>query len=239
MREKLRTIAWSLIRRLSHLEIRGLENLPLEGGCLLASNHLGYLDAALYFAVLPRSDVKGLVASTYRYVPILNWLVNRAGGIWLDREKSDFGALRQAAAYIQQGGLLGLAPEGFRSPTHQLIQGKVGAAFLAAHAGAVPVVPAAVTGTENVLRQLLRLKRPHFTLTFGEAFSLPPLERTDRSGSLQRNTDEIMCRIAILLPESYRGVYADHPRLHELAKERGKLPISEGAEFDRFNASPN
>ncbi len=220
MREKLRTIVWFVIQRLSRLEITGLENLPLEGGCLMVGNHLGYLDAALYFAVLPRSDVKGLVASTYRYVPILNWLVNRAGGIWLNRENSDFHALRQAAAHIQQGGLLGLAPEGVRSPTHQLIQGKVGAAFLAAHTGKVPIVPAAVTGTEKFITQLLRFKRPHFTLTFGKPFTLPPLERKDRAASLQRNTDEIMCRIAVLLPEQYRGVYADHPRLSELLREK-------------------
>jgi 1-acyl-sn-glycerol-3-phosphate acyltransferase len=219
MREKLRKIVWFLIQRLSHLEIRGLENLPLKGGCLMVSNHLGYLDAPVYFAVLPRPDVKGLVASTYRIVPILNWLVNRAGGIWLDREKSDFRALRQAAGYIQEGGLLGLAPEGFRSPTHQLIQGKVGAAFLAAHAGEVPIIPAALTGTENILAQLMQVKRAQVTLTFGEAFTLPPLDRKDRSGSLQRNTDEIMCRIAALLPAKYRGVYKDHPRLLELLNQ--------------------
>jgi 1-acyl-sn-glycerol-3-phosphate acyltransferase len=223
MREKLRAIVWFVIQHLSHLEITGLEHLPLEGGCLMVGNHLGYLDAALYFAVLPRPDVKGLVASTYRYVPILNWLVNHAGGIWLNREKSDFHALRQAAAHIQQGGLLGLAPEGVRSPTHQLIQGKVGAAFLAAHTGEAPIVPVAVTGTEKFVTQLLHFKRPYITLTFGQPFTLPPLERNDRAASLQRNTDEIMCRIAILLPEKYRGVYADHPQLGELLCEKQPL----------------
>lgn len=239
MRETLRAITSFLIQHLSHMEVAGLEHLPLEGGCLLVSNHLGYMDAVLYFAVLPRPDVKGLVASTYRYVPILSWLVNHAGGIWLNREKSDFRALRQAAAYIQQGGLLGLAPEGVRSPTHQLIQGKVGAAFLAAHAGAVPIVPAAVTGTENVLLQLLRLKRPQFSLTFGETFTVPSLDRADRATSLQRNTDEIMCRIAALLPERYRGVYADHPRLKELVNKEIFSARSREAEGEQIDPAPN
>jgi 1-acyl-sn-glycerol-3-phosphate acyltransferase len=50
----------------------------------------------------------------------------------------------------------------------------------------------------------------------GPAFKLPPLPREDREEVLKQYTDEIMCHIAALLPEKYRGVYADHPRLKEL-----------------------
>jgi 1-acyl-sn-glycerol-3-phosphate acyltransferase len=54
------------------------------------------------------------------------------------------------------------------------------------------------------------------TIRFGEAFTLPPLEREKRDAQLQAGIDEIMCRIAALLPESYRGVYAGYPRVKEL-----------------------
>jgi 1-acyl-sn-glycerol-3-phosphate acyltransferase len=78
------------------------------------------------------------------------------------------------------------------------------------------VVPMAITGSENSLKKMFTLQRPRVTVRVGQPFYLPPLERGDRDGSLQRNTGEIMCRIAALLPPAYRGVYANHPRLEEL-----------------------
>jgi len=81
------------------------------------------------------------------------------------------------------------------------------------------VIPVAVTGTEDelVLDQLKRLKRANVRVRVGRPFYLPRPKGQDREAILERNTDEIMCRIAALLPESYRGVYSDHPRLRELA----------------------
>ena len=114
--------------------------------------------------------------------------------------------------------MLGIAPEGTRSNDHQLIQPKTGVAFLAEKTDAL-ILPVAITGTENGLSRMLKLTRPKLTVTFGEAFHLPPVDRKNRDADLQRNTDEIMSRIAALLPESYRGVYAEHPRVRELLGE--------------------
>jgi hypothetical protein len=55
---------------------------------------------------------------------------------------------------------------------------------------------------------------------------LPPLGKNDRSESLERNTDEIMCQIAALLPENYRGFYSDHPRLQEIIRNKADLTIN-------------
>jgi len=65
---------------------------------------------------------------------------------------------------------------------------------------------------------LKRLHRPHILISIGPAFSLLPLpkEAQDRDEALKTDTDEIMCRIAALLPQEQRGVYSDHPRLKEL-----------------------
>jgi 1-acyl-sn-glycerol-3-phosphate acyltransferase len=81
-----------------------------------------------------------------------------------------------------------------------------------------PIVPVAITGTEDkaLLGNLKKLRRAHITLSAGPAFILPPLPRQNRDEALQQYTDEIMCRIAALLPETYRGVYTNHPRLKEL-----------------------
>jgi 1-acyl-sn-glycerol-3-phosphate acyltransferase len=89
--------------------------------------------------------------------------------------------------------------------------------YLAARSG-FPVFPVAITGTEDkvILANLIRLRKSPITLTAGKPFTLPPLPSKDRGEALQRYTDEIMCQIAAILPERYRGVYADHPRLKEL-----------------------
>jgi 1-acyl-sn-glycerol-3-phosphate acyltransferase len=63
---------------------------------------------------------------------------------------------------------------------------------------------------------LRRWRRPKVVISIGEPFTLPPIPGKDRDAALQAYTDEIMCRIAALLPPSYRGVYAEYPRLKEL-----------------------
>jgi 1-acyl-sn-glycerol-3-phosphate acyltransferase len=83
-------------------------------------------------------------------------------------------------------------------------------------------VPVAITGTEDkaLFGSIKRFRRAHITVTAGPAFTLPPLPRENRDEALKQYTDEIMCRIAALLPEKYRGVYANHQRLKELLEEQ-------------------
>jgi 1-acyl-sn-glycerol-3-phosphate acyltransferase len=83
----------------------------------------------------------------------------------------------------------------------------------------VPVIPVGLAGTEDSIQKLLTLRKPRLFANYGEPFMPPPIDRADREGSLQRNTDEIMCRIAALLPPQYRGFYANYPRVKELTKE--------------------
>jgi 1-acyl-sn-glycerol-3-phosphate acyltransferase len=137
--------------------------------------------------------------------------------IWVDRFNADFSAIREALSRLKKGGALVLAPEGTRSKTGALIEGRPGISYLAAKAG-VPIVPVAIVGSEDkvVVSYLKRLRRAPITIRIGEPFTLPPVPVKDREAALQQYTDEIMCRIAALLPVEYRGVYTDHPRLKEL-----------------------
>jgi 1-acyl-sn-glycerol-3-phosphate acyltransferase len=219
LRSLIRWIVCVLFKILTHLEVEGTENIPEQGGAILAANHLGRLDSPLALAVIARPDTTGLVADTYRANFILRPLIEAVHGIWLNRGEADLHALRAAREHLQKGGLLGIAPEGTRSTTGALMHAKTGVAYLADKAG-TPIVPAAITGTEDAVDRLLHLHRPRLGMRFGKPFHLPPLERNDRSAGLQRNTDEIMCQIAALLPACYRGVYADHPRLQELLHEK-------------------
>jgi len=197
------------------LEVIGLETVPQAGSYILATNHLSRLDSALIFCLLDRRDVTGMIGDSYQKSWIMRWLVEIVDGIWVNREEVDVGAMRETLAYLRKGGAIGLAPEGTRSHTGGLIPARPGVAYLADKAG-VSIIPVALYGTEHAFDCLRRLRRPSIHVRFGAAFVLPPVDRRERLAALQRNTDEIMCRIAAMLPEGYRGVYAEETRLQEL-----------------------
>jgi 1-acyl-sn-glycerol-3-phosphate acyltransferase len=202
-----------------HLDVTGMENLPSSGGYIAAANHLGRLDVALVYRLLDRRDVYLMVAEKYQKYAIVRWLVRQMDAIWVDRFGADFRALREMLNRLQRGGVLAIAPEGTRSQNGALIEGRPGVSYLAAKAG-VPILPVAATGTQDALvkEQLSHFRRAHITVRVGQPFMLPPLQGQDRDAALQEYTDEIMCRIAALLPPDYRGVYADHPRLRQLTE---------------------
>ena len=214
-RKILRAIIRLLLKLLTRFEVTGVENVPLKGAYLLATNHLNYLDSAIIVSQIEREDVTALAADKYKHNPLFRWFVNAFDGIWINREEADLNAMRASSDYLRTGGIVGIAPEGTRSRTGGLIPAKTGVAYLADKAK-VPVILCALSGTEKITRELLHLRRPRLKLQFGKPLELPPIERSDRDAALQRNTDEIMCQIAAMLPPQYRGVYADHPRLKEL-----------------------
>ncbi|MEW5871624.1 MAG: lysophospholipid acyltransferase family protein [Chloroflexota bacterium] len=209
-----------IIRLTTRLEIHGLERIPRSGSFVIASNHLGRLDPALVYHFLDREDIIMLVAEKYQKNPLLRWFARQLDAIFVNRFEADFNAVRQALKRLHQGGVLVLAPEGTRSPTAALIEGRHGVSFLAAKAS-VPIYPVALAGSEDrkVYPQLKRLRRAHVIVRVGEPFTLPPLSSKERDAVLHEYTGEIMCRIAALLPPEYRGVYADHPRLRELLSQ--------------------
>ena len=81
-----------------------------------------------------------------------------------------------------------------------------------------PVIPVALAGTEDrvFFDSLKHFMRTKVTVTIGDAFTLPPLPKKKKDEVLKEYTDEIMCKIAAMLPEKYRGFYAEHPKLEEL-----------------------
>lgn len=213
----------SLVKILTQYHIENGENLPVQGGALITTNHLSRLDTPFLLGITDRNDLVAIVAKKYRRKPFFKWILEKIGTmVWMDRENTDFAAIRDALDYLRQGALVGIAPEGTRSQeTKGLLEGKQGAAVLAARAN-VPIVPVSIIGSEKVNRAWARLRRPHVTIRVGKPYILPPMDRDNRQAWLTRYTDEIMCRIAALLPEQYRGFYADHPRLMELLSDNGQ-----------------
>jgi 1-acyl-sn-glycerol-3-phosphate acyltransferase len=193
---------------LTRREAHGLEQLPASGGFLLVFNHLTNYDPHLIFTLVRRPRAVGLVAADYRVRPFHRFLVERTGGLWLRRGAADRRALEVALNLLASGWMVGLAPEGRRSPTGTLQPGRPGAAFLALRSGA-PIVPVGVAGTERIGHP--SWLRVPVIIRFGEPFFLPRQAGRITRAQLQEATTTIMSRIAALLPERYRGVYAEDP----------------------------
>jgi len=219
----IRIITRFILRLIAHVELIDFDRVPETETVIAVTNHLGRLDAMLGFILIDRTDVIMMVAEKYEKVALWRWVGNKLNVIWINRFDADIHALRETTRRLKQGGILAVAPEGTRSPTESLQEGKPGAAFLAAKAN-VPHMPVVLTGTEDrVVKERLRhFKRLNITVRAGESFTLPPVDRKNRDAYLAEQTEEIMCRIAAYLPEKYRGIYADHPRLQELLAEIGE-----------------
>jgi len=215
----LRSIVRFLMKMITDIEVHGAEKMP-EGNFIAAANHLGRLDTAALLCVIDREDIIMPVAEKYKKHPLFGAIGRAANAIWLNRFEADYSALREILARMKQGGMLVIAPEGTRSKTEALQEAKLGVAFLASKSG-YPVLPVAVTGTEDrgIVENLKRFRRSKITVRAGEQFYIQVPHGKGREEAMRQATDEIMCQIGALLPEKYRGVYADHPRLKELEKQ--------------------
>ncbi len=209
----IRFVIWVVAR----VELKGYENIPPKGGFVLAVNHLGFLDAPLAYYALDNWNLFIPVAEKWAEYGILRWLGKHLNAIFVDRFNPDLRALREMMKRMEEGQTLVIAPEGTRARDEKMAQGKPGVAFLASRMG-WPILPVAISGSEDrlVLGNLKRFKRTAIRLTAGKTFTLPPFPKENREEKLQEFTDEIMCRIAVMLPEHNRGFYAEHPRLKEL-----------------------
>ena len=216
----LRSIIRFIMRFIADIESHGLEKLP-SGNVIVAANHLGRLDTAVILCLLDREDIIMAIAEKYQHHPIFGPIGRATNAIWLNRFETDFSALRQILERMKQGGLFVIAPEGTRSKTEAMQQGKLGVAFLASKSG-YPVLPVSVTGTEDrgVIENLKRFRRSKIVARAGNLIEVEIPKGKKREEAMREVTDEIMCQIGILLPEKYRGVYADHPRLKELLAQQ-------------------
>ena len=216
-------IVWLLrliIKLVANVEASGYENLPRNGGFVIAVNHLGFLDAPMAYYALNDWNLFIPVAEKWEESAILRWLGKHLNAIFIDRFNPDLKAMREMMKRMEEGQTLVIAPEGTRARDEKMAQGKPGVAYLASKMGWT-IVPVAISGTEDriVIGNLKRFKKTHIKLTAGKSFTLPPFPKENREEKLQEYTDEIMCRIAVMLPEHNRGYYAEHPRLKVLAAE--------------------
>jgi 1-acyl-sn-glycerol-3-phosphate acyltransferase len=220
MRNFIRWLIRLIFNLIARVEVRGYENLPKEGSYVIATNHLGFVDVPIAFYALDRWDMFVMIGEKWQNIGLFRWVGKYFNFVFIDRFNPDIKTLRKVISLMQENNILVIAPEGTRSRTGSLIEAKPGASYLATKLNR-PIVPVGITGTEDevLLDNLKKLRRSHFIVTAGPIFSLPPLPRENRDEALNQYTDDIMCHIAALLPEKYRGVYANHPKLKELLQK--------------------
>jgi 1-acyl-sn-glycerol-3-phosphate acyltransferase len=196
-----------LLRLVCRYHVIGRENFPAEPPYIIVSNHMSFWDIPA-INTPPPLPVIGMAARKYQGT-WKEFLFALFPLIWVDQFSADRRALQDSITVLKGGGVLGVAPEGTRSKTAQLIQGRSGVAFIATRAE-VPIVPAALWGTEKVLKR----PRPNVYVRFGKPFRLP--EGRAKGDQLDAYTEQIMCAIAALLPEQYHGVYAGNPLIEKM-----------------------
>lgn len=208
-----------IIKIVAKVKVSGYENLPEKGGFVIAVNHLGFLDAPMAYYALDNWNLFIPVAEKWEESAILRWLGKHLNAIFIDRFNPDLKAMREMMKRMEEGQTLVIAPEGTRARDEKMTQGKPGVAYLASKMGWT-IVPVAIIGTEDrvVIGNLKKFRKTSIQLVAGKSFTLPPFPKENREEKLQEYTDEIMCRIAVMLPEHNRGFYAEHPRLKELLR---------------------
>jgi 1-acyl-sn-glycerol-3-phosphate acyltransferase len=201
----IRGLAKLLFLVATRTTVTGLENFPRKGPALVVINHLGDADAVLMAAAIP-VEIEGLGKIELNEHWLAGPMLRAYGVIWVHRGRPDRKAIRAMLEGLAEGRMMALAPEGRQEVAGGLEEGTEGAAFLAMKSG-VPIIPVAMTGTENenIYGHIKRWRRARVTLSVGKPFFLQ--EQADRQKMMREGTRQIMESLANLLPESYRGIY--------------------------------
>lgn len=185
-----------------------LYKFPMHGPLIAIANHTGQIEVPMLFAHLQPRKLSGWAKVEAWNNWFLRWVFNIWGAIPVHRGEADMKALKLALKALEEGKIFGLAPEGTRNKTGQLIRAMPGTVIIALHSGA-PIIPIVHWGGEVYLKNLKRLKRTDFHIRVGDPFKLNVEGVKVTSEVRQQIVDEMMYEMAKLLPEEYRGVYSD------------------------------
>lgn len=207
-----------LVRLIWRPDVEGVENIPLTGPVLLASNHLAFMDSVVIPVVSPRKVVF-LAKSEYFTGTGLKGRLTKAwfegtGMVPVDRDdtKSAIGSLGIALDVLGRDEAFGLYPEGTRSRDGRLYRGRTGVAQLALVSGA-PIVPVGLVGTEKLQPAGSKLpRRVKVTVRFGEPIRVAGEYDGVAPGRARREiTDRVMTEIQRLSGQEEAGHYNERP----------------------------
>jgi 1-acyl-sn-glycerol-3-phosphate acyltransferase len=229
---------------LARTELSGAENVPASGAAILASNHVSILDS-FYLPLLLERPVTFAAKSEYFTGKrptdrVVGAYLRATKQLSVDRTGARAGQemLQAALGLLNQGALLGIYPEGTRSPDGRLYRGRTGVGWLALHAQ-VPVIPVAMFGTRRMLPPGQKLPRPgRITIKIGKPLQFE--EFFDQpAGARQRRavTDRVMEAIQELSGQEYVAMYAS-TRKEQLAAEKDAAGARRAAGQDHIDRDP-
>ena len=204
-----------VLRLIYRPQVEGLDNIPAHGPAILASNHLSFSDSIFLPLVVPR-HITFLAKSEYFTGKGLKgrltaWFYTVAGQVPIDRTDADSAqaALVTAERILADGKLLGMYPEGTRSPDGRLYKGKTGLARLALETG-VPVIPVAMIGTDVVNPPGSKMWRfGRVEVRFGKPMDFSRFEGLAGNRFIERAViDEVMYELMKLSGQEYVDIYA-------------------------------
>jgi len=204
-----------LLRVIFRPWVRGAQNIPATGAAILASNHLSFSDS-IFLPLQLRRPVTFLAKSDYFTGKgikgaLVRWFFKSTGQLSIDRSggKASEASLNTGLGVLEQGNLLGIYPEGTRSPDGRLYRGRTGIARMVLEAK-VPVIPVAMIDTEKVQaigQKLPRIRRVGIVIGAPLDFSRFDGMEGDRV-VLRAVTDEIMYELQRLSGQEYVDAYA-------------------------------
>ena len=216
-----------------HPQVRGAEHIPKRGGAILASNHLAVADS-FFLPLMIRRRLTFLAKREYFTTPGLRgWLKRQffsaAGQVPIDRSSGSAAqaALDTGVRLLNAGKLLGIYPEGTRSPDGRLYKGKTGVARMALEAR-VPVIPVVMVGTDKVSPIGTKMWRPHpVEIRFGAPLDFSRYAGLAGDRFVERSiVDEIMYSLMDLSGQEYVDIYATSVKEREAAPPRLTLKAS-------------
>lgn len=203
----LKAILRFLLEVFLRIDAQGLEKIPGEGPVIVYINHANWVDPVAAAGLIDR-QIAIMGKKELFENPIIGAIFRAYGVFPVDRQGADFRAFKQALGVLKQGGLLVLAPEGHRSGTGVLQEGKAGFVHLALHSGAM-LQPMYILGGLPFRTLFTKLKRAKLVIRVGDPYHFSVEKDKLSQKQIKELTNQAMCKLAALMPPELRGVYDD------------------------------
>jgi 1-acyl-sn-glycerol-3-phosphate acyltransferase len=199
----------TLFRMFFRINLEELDKIPRKGPYLMMVNHTSALDGPMLYVFLQPMKLVALAKKQLWDKKFTGYVMKAWHSIPVDRDNMGRETMEACFSILDHGDTLAMAPEGTRSHDGNLQQGKAGIAFIA-HKKQVPMVPVAVYGFNDPTYKKKLFRRRPITIAVGKPFEI--IQKGGRLDATMRQEviDEIMLRLAELMPKDTWGFYKDH-----------------------------
>ncbi len=207
-----------LLRIVYKFDASEFDKIPKTGPLLLLANHTSVFDGPLMYVFMQPSNILAMAKKELWDHWFTRTVMNAWHSIKVDRDNMSRETMETCFKVLKEGKILAMAPEGTRNKEGSLQEGKAGVAFIA-YKAQVPLIPVVTLGFNDVKKNLKKLKRTPLLIKVGTPFEI--VQKSGRMDGATRSelNDEIMLRLAALLPDDKKGFYAGKMREYRLTSD--------------------